>query len=100
MAINVNFENKSKRRITVNDLENGDVFIYDGTPYMLLTNGGKYGYYYIDKDDENCGRFNCNYYAVELSQGILRDFDGSEAITLIEKDLEIKIDKDDISEWM
>lgn len=100
MAIEIKFEDKSKRRITVNDLKSGDIFIYDGTPYMLLTNGGKYGYYYIDKDDDNCGRFDCDYYAVDLSEGILRDFEGLEEVSFITKDLEMKLNKEDIREWV
>lgn len=100
MAIKFNYENKSKRKITVGDLANGNIFLYNGTPYMLLVNGGMYGYYYVDRDDDEYGRVECDYFAVELSNGILREFEGLEEVAVITKDLEIKVNKDDITEWM
>jgi hypothetical protein len=99
MAITINYENKSRRRITICDLEKGDIFIYDRTPYMLLNNGGDYGYYYIDKDDNDGGRYECEYIAVDLSQGVLREFEGAEEIGVIEKELTIKVDLKEIREW-
>ena len=100
MALSLKFENKSKRRITINDLTKGNIFIYENTLYMLLSNTGENGYFYVEKDDNCCGKEECDYFAIDLSRGILRDFHGSEVISLIEKDLEIKVDKEDISEWM
>lgn len=49
MALNYEFENKSKRRINIDDLENGDLFIYDHTLFMLLSNSGGYGFFTLTK---------------------------------------------------
>lgn len=100
MALNYEFENKSKRRISIDDLENGDLFIYDHTLFMLLSNSGGYGYFYIDKEDDKGERCKTIFVAVDLSDGILKEFESCEYVTLVKKDLTIQINEQDLAEWV
>lgn len=85
MALDYEFENESKRRITIDDLENGNIFIYDHTLFMLLCNSGGYGYFYIDKEDDKGERCETIFVAVDLSDGTLKEFESCECVTLIKK---------------
>ena len=100
MALDYEFENESKRRITIDDLNYGNLFMYDHTLFMLLSDNGEYGFFYIDKEDENDGRYETVFVAVDLSEGTLKEFDGCECITLINKDLRVKINEQDLVEWI
>ena len=84
----------SKRRITINDIERGSLFIHNDKVYMKL-----------DRDDhlidqEHCDREEVEYVALDLENGVLVGFEEGITCDLLNKEIVITYDNGDIKEWI
>lgn len=88
MAIIMNkVANKSKRVLRFEDLDCGDIFMGSmGNWYMKIYNSY-----------DSSGNYEGN--TVKLDNGQIVDFDDTETVTKLKKDLTIDYSNDDITEW-
>lgn len=84
----------SKRRIIVNDIKKGALFLYNDKVYMKL-----------DRDDhlidqEHCDREEIECVALDLENGTLIGFEADMTCDLLNKEIVITYDNGDIKEWI
>lgn len=79
----------SKRHITSNDLEIGDIFLYEGDCYLKIAQ------YNVDDTDLGNGDFYC----LKLDDSELYVFKGREPISIIDKEIIIDYTNEDLKEW-
>lgn len=80
---------KSKRPLIIEDLSCGDVFVFENYLFIFVN----------DTFDIDCVPEG-NHYAINLSDGHVKAFNGGEIIKKVKSSFEIEIDKDDLEEWI
>ena len=90
--ITTNLINKSKRHLTIADLKRGDLFVYDEILYAFVEDKGNYAIV-------ECALNEFEFFGLNLKTGEIEGFGADDLISKV-PDIEIKIDKGELQEWI
>ena len=90
--IMTNLINKSKRHLTITDLKRGDLFVYEEHLYAFVESNGDYAIV-------ECVLHEFEYFGLNLKTGEIEGFGADDCISKV-PDIEIKIDKGELQEWI
>lgn len=83
-------ESESKRHITVRDLDDGDVFLFEGNVYLMIDNNFIEDYRLQDYE----------IYCLSLEDSTLSIISVNDYVALINKDIIIDYTNEDLKEWV